>query len=319
MKEIIYLDTDLMNSMLAQLDEGLINSFSLEQWDQEVVTVGQQSARGKSAGMNGSMNAGTGAIPGINFNFGANLGNTGNEMNHNSQAILDSQKDILNKAFHDYALDLLTQKLDDKKLLINISDTLTEGDLHLGESTFRFYDFDLLRKSMDYNAMEEMMLARVSGSEIKYEEALRIVNKPKPNAKERENMEKAKQIVTTHQAVKPILDMFKQLNSLSSFATNLLEELSIVKTENKIGLVKKKYLRESPEALSFRTDQSRKVKYLVRVIGKKEIVFNGFNLPLLNESDLDVIPNMMLDIILGSFKIIQQGDLLVTPIAIYYE
>jgi hypothetical protein len=28
---------------------------------------------------------------------------------------------------------------------------------------------------------------------------------------------------------------------------------------------------------------------------------------------------MMIDIILGSFNIIEKGDLLVTPIAIYYE
>ena len=36
MKEIIYLDTEIMNSMLAQLDEGIVNSFSLEQSNQEI-------------------------------------------------------------------------------------------------------------------------------------------------------------------------------------------------------------------------------------------------------------------------------------------
>ncbi|MGG0718733.1 hypothetical protein ABE096_14215 [Robertmurraya massiliosenegalensis] len=318
MKEIIYLDTDLMNSMLAQLDEGLIKSFSLEQWDQEVLTAGQQSARGKSAGVNGSLSTGTGAVPGFNLNFGANLGNNGNEMKHDSRSILDSQKDILNKAFHDFALDLLIKKLTEK-CMINDSDDLIEGDIHTGESSFRFYDFELIRKSMDYNAMKEIILSEVNVQEMTFEEAKKIVSKQKPNAKDRENMEVAKKVVSAHQAAKPMIEMFKQLNSLSLFATSLLEHLSILKAENKIGLLKKKYLRESPEALSFRTDQSRKVKFLVRVIGSKDIVYNGFNLPTLSESDLDAIPNMMLDIILGSFNIILRGDLLVTPIAIYYE
>lgn len=132
-------------------------------------------------------------------------------------------------------------------------------------------------------------------------------------------MEKAQKIMATHKKVRSILKVFKQLNSLSVFASNLLEDLSVIKTVNTIGLLKRKYLRESPESLSFRTDKSRKIKFLIRVIGKKEIVYDGFNIPQFQEEELDMIPNIMLDIILGSFKIIQKGDFIVTPIAIYYE
>lgn len=145
------------------------------------------------------------------------------------------------------------------------------------------------------------------------------MGKTKPTAKEREQMEIAQNIVSANEQFKPIVNVFKQLNTLSTFASKLLEDLSVIKSDNKIGLVKKKYLRESPEALSFRTDKSRKIKFLIRVIGKKEIVYDGFNIPTFQEDELDMIPNMMLDIILGSFKIIKKGDFIVTPIAIYYE
>lgn len=307
-----------MNSMLAQLDEGLINSFSLEQSEQEEESEGTQSARGKSAGLTANLKVGTGLLPGGNLGISGSLGNTGDESESYSRTFLEGQKDILNKAFHDYALDLLIEKLHEKSMIVETGD-FKEGNLYIGESTYRFYDFNLLKKSMDYSAMKEIMLADAHRLGLTIEHAKTIVNKQKLSAKERELIDKARQVTTAYESIMPIIDIIKNLNTLSSFASNLLEDLTVIKTNNQIGLLKKEYLRESVESLTFRTDKSRKVRYLVRIIGKKDVVYDGSNLPLINGDDLDFIPNMMLDIILGSFDIIKKGDLLVTPIAIYYE
>jgi hypothetical protein len=316
MKEIIYLDTEIMNSMLAQLDEGIVNSFTLEQSNQESETEGQQTIRGKSAGLSGSLNVNSGFFPGGGLSLGASLGDSGNESTSEARTILEGQKDILNKAFHDYALELLTKRLVEDKLLVDGPD-FKEGDLFIGESSYRFYDFNLLKKAIDYNFIKDALLSEID--ELDYEEAKKNISKKNITGKERTQMEKAQKIMATHKEVRSILKVFKQLNSLSVFASNLLEDLSVIKTINTIGLLKRKYLRESPESLSFRTDKSRKIKFLIRVIGKKEIVYDGFNIPQFQEEELDMIPNIMLDIILGSFKIIQKGDFIVTPIAIYYE
>ncbi|WP_282171827.1 DUF6414 family protein [Cytobacillus firmus] len=317
MKEIIYLDTNLMNSMLAQLDEGLINNFSLEQSTQESETEGQQTVRGKNAGFRGSVNASSGFLPGGGLRLDANIGNNGTESTNESRTMLEGQRDILNKAFHDHALEVLTNKLIENDLLCN-GDQLKEGDLYLGESVYRFYDFNLIKKAMNPNLMENVMLHDINQLGLSLEEAKKIVRKSKPNAQERQQIENARRIIDSHQAVKPVVNLFDQMNLLSTFASDLLEDLTIVKASNYIGLLKKSYLRESTEALSFRTDKSRTIKFLVRVIGKKEVVFDGYNLTL-KENELDLIPNMMIDIILGSFNIIEKGDLIVTPIAIYYE
>ena len=316
MKEIIYLDTEIMNSMLAQLDEGIVNSFTLEQSNQESETEGQQTIRGKSAGLSGSLNVNSGFFPGGGLSLGASLGDSGNESTSEARTILEGQKDILNKAFHDYALELLTKRLVVDKLLVDGPD-FKEGDLFIGESSYRFYDFNLLKKAIDYNFIKDALLSEID--ELDYEEAKKNISKKNITGKERTQMEKAQKIMATHKEVRSILKVLKQLNSLSVFASNLLEDLSVIKTVNTIGLLKRKYLRESPESLSFRTDKSRKIKFLIRVIGKKEIVYDGFNIPQFQEEELDMIPNIMLDIILGSFKIIQKGDFIVTPIAIYYE
>lgn len=318
MKEIIYLDTDLMNSMLAQLDEGLINSFSLEQSNQKSESAGQQSVRGKSAGLKGQVEASTGFFPGGGLRLNASIGNNGTESTNESTTILEGQKDVLNKAFHDHALEVLTRKLNEKNLLCK-GDQLNEGDLYLEESRYRFYDFALLKKAIDPDTMKEILLFDANQLGISYETAKKIIDKPKPNAREREMMETAYRVVSMHKQIQPIIDLFKQMNTFSNLASNLLEDLSVIKASDKIGLLKKKYLRESPEALSFRTDNSRKVKLLMRVIGKKERVYTDGDMPNFKENDLDIIPNLLLDIILGSFSILKEGDLIVTPIAIYYE
>jgi hypothetical protein len=319
MKEIIYLNTEIMNSMLAQLEEGLITGFAFEQNNQTSDTSGQQSVRGKKAGVNGQINVNTGMFPGGGLKLGATLGNDGSESNNQSTTILEGQKDILNKAFHDYALELLTQKLTFSDLLVENENNLKEGDLFLGESTYRFYDFDLLKRSMDYSSMQEIMLFGISGLGMDYKDAIKIVSKPNPTAKERELLPVAQQVVLAHNAAEPVVNFMKQFNIFGNYASKLLEGLTVIKTKNQIGLLKKEFLRESTESISFRTDKSRKVKYLIRVIGKKEKVFNGVNFPTIKENDIDMIPNMVLDIILGSFNIIEKGDLIVSPIAIYFE
>lgn len=126
-------------------------------------------------------------------------------------------------------------------------------------------------------------------------------------------------MIQTHDQVKPIIQIMRQLNSLSEFASDLLKNLTLIKAGNYIGLLKKDYLRESAESLSFRTEETRKANILFRVIGKKNTVTDGTNMGIFSETDLDKIPNMMLDMILGSFKIIEVGDVLITPIAVYYE
>ncbi|HDR8171982.1 TPA: hypothetical protein QC096_006186 [Bacillus thuringiensis] len=320
MKEIIYLDTDLMNSMLAQLEKGLITSYSAEQNSQENLTEGQQSRHGKKASINGSLQIGNSIF--AKAGIGSSVGTDGMEITQESRSFLEGEKDILNKAFHDYALDVLQEKLMAEKHL-QPGPIFQEGDIHLGESTYRFYDFELIKKITNYKAMKEIMLFGSGGMVQDFDEALEICNKKrkKHQMTELEQMElaEAQRIVASYEQLRPMLKVIKQLETLSSYTHEAFGDLSIIKMGNKVGILKKSCLRESSEALSFRTDKSRSIKYLVRIIGVKETVYSGETSLLENPEDMHVIPNMIFDVVLGSFNIINAGDVLVTPIAIYYE
>lgn len=316
MKEIIYLDTDIMNSLLAQLDEGLVNSFSLEQSNQESETEGQQSTRGKSAGVSAQLSASTGLFNRGGLKVGANLGGNGNESTNESKTFLEGEKDILNKAFHDYALDILLSKLSEADS-IKDKKYLGEGDLYIGESPYKFYDFELLKNILDLDAISSIMLFNTDEDDLK--EAQRILKKGTPNGKEREKLQWATKLVQEYDNIKPMIKIFKQMEILSGYFSKSLRDTSLLKANDFLAIIKKKHLRESPESLSLRTDNSRNAKYLFRVIGQKDKVFDGESTDELPLSDFNILPNMIFDIMLGSFDIIKKDDYLVTPIAIYYE
>lgn len=316
MKEIIYLDTDIMNSMLAQLDEGLINSFSLEQSNQETESEGQQSSRGKRAGINGQLNVDTGLFPGGGIKLGANLGNDGNESTNTSRTILEGQKDILNKAFHDHALEILLKKLTESRLL-KYSDIDNEGDLFLLDSPYKFYDFSLIKNILDVKTISKFMTSGVTEEELK--EANRITKKQNPTVSERQKLIWAKQVIEQDKHNQTSIKGLELMESLSGYFSKSFNDHILIKAENNLGFAKRKYLRETTESLSLRPDQSRSVKILARMIGKKEKVSDENSLSSFNPSDLDTIPTYFFDVMLGSFGIIKKGDILMTPIAIYYE
>jgi hypothetical protein len=317
MKEIIYLDTELMNSMLAQLDEGLINSFVLEHLNQEVETSGQQTTRGKGAGFSGNVSVGTGALPGGKLGFGANIGNTGNESTNESTSFLESEKDILNKAFHDYALEILISKLKQINELTEEKSNLKQGDLLLVDSKYKFYDFELISKLMDTDKLAKIMMGGITEEEL--EDSRKLLKKTTPKASEADKYKRAQEMIDTYEGNLPAIQGIKQMELVSKYFSNALGGLSLFKASNLLGLMKKEHLREYPEAISLRTDKSRKVKLFVRVIGKKQTEVNFTNLDDLEIDQLDTIPNIVFDGLLGTLRIFNIGDILVSPIAVYYE
>ncbi|MGN8233194.1 DUF6414 family protein [Priestia flexa] len=303
MKEIIYLDTDLMNSMLAQLDEGLITSFSAEESMQEQDTEGVQDTK-----------AVNGRLGYLGFGVGAER----RKVNLESKAFLEGQKDVLNKIFDDYALDILANKLSENELL-NTGPNFKEGDITLNESTYSFFDFELIKNVADNNSVQKFMLSSVYDIDLDYKQASKLVKKTSHNTQEKGKLNDAQKVVEAHEIAQPLLNIFNQIGAFSSYTSQILGDIVVLKSDNQVALIKKKFLRVSSEALSFRTDSSRKAKLLVRVIGKKSIVYGENNMPEFKPTDIAKIPNVMLDILLGAFEIIKKDDYLVTPIAVYYE
>ncbi|WP_217925299.1 DUF6414 family protein [Enterococcus gallinarum] len=128
MKEYIYLDEELLNSVLAQYEEGLISSFSKES--------GSSGARQESSetttegGIDGIVSIGAKYVKGVKEQSGTEL--------------TESQSRTIDYVLKDYGVDILLNKIDDyekKKSSIQDAD---EGDFVVLSSPFQIYDFNLI-------------------------------------------------------------------------------------------------------------------------------------------------------------------------------
>lgn len=323
MKEIIYLDTEIMNSLTAQLEQGIINDYTKEHSSVSSESVSGESKTEEKSGFSASFKASTGAFPGGEIGFNGSLGSADSEGQGSSKGFTEGQKDLLNKKFHDYSLDLLIEKLEKGDLIKDHSSV--EGDIIKTKGAFDFYDFSLISVATNPDLWSEVMSWEDNSSEtnLSPSEAKRIYNKLNSGKnltnKEETKQDEAIKIHENNMGIKEIVDIMKKLEVHSSTIDKLFKDLTFIKTNNLIGLLKKDYLRESTESLSFRGSNSRKATFLGRIIGVKNNVTDGSDMDNFSPHEINKIPNILLDILLGSFGIIKIGDTLISPIAIFYE
>lgn len=323
MKEIIYLDTEIMNSLLAQLDQGIVDNYAVEESSATSEASSTSTDLGVQHGFNAGIKFDTGALPGGAASFGFNSGGKENEGQINSVEVTEGQKDLLNKQFHDYSLDILMMKLKNRDLIKDKD--IEEGDLIQSEGEFDFYDFSLINKAANAETWKEIMSWQSFGIERDFtnKEAATIYDKLKKGnsltKKEERIKEEAVQVHKSNMEMKNTTEIMKMLELHSSTTDKLFKDLTFVKTDNLVGLLKKDFLRESTESLSFRGKNTRKAKFLGRVIGVKTELIVGDNLGDFNPHEINRIPNILLDILLGSFNILELNDILISPIAVYYE
>ncbi|BDC58151.1 MULTISPECIES: DUF6414 family protein [Bacillus] len=312
MKEILYLDTELMNSNLAQIDQGLTTDVSHHSDTQKTESDGSSYVVGK--------NAEVGARIGLlTLNVNGKIGADAQEGFNESRSFLEGEKDILNKSFHDYSLSLLMDKLDERELLKTTEYDLNEGDFFIIESELRLNDFSLMKRFSNPEKTENLLLAEILDAPMTYKEAKKIISKNTPTAKERELIYLAEKVVTIHDNAKPTLSVLKQLHAYSDYLSDILEDHSFIKVGKSAGIIKNSSLRESTTSLTLRSENNRKVKLFGRFSSTKQTVFNGFNTEELASDELYKMPNLFLDVVLGSMQLITEGDNIVSPIAIYFE
>ncbi|MGR5914781.1 hypothetical protein ACT7DA_23260 [Bacillus pacificus] len=196
------------------------------------------------------------------------------------------------------------------------------GDLHLEKQHTNTTTLIFINKISNVEALGEIMSFGTPGLVLSMEEAFQLHNKKitkQTSSLEHQKINEAKSMVENYESLRPFFRTLKQMEIYSSYTNTVFGGASVIKMGNKLGLLKKKYLREGSRSLSLRTDDNRKLKYLVRIIGLKEDVQIGDPSKLVDPSQMNVIPSIIFDIVLGSMNIIKKGDVLVTPLAIYYE
>lgn len=296
MKEIIYLDTNLVNSLLAQQNAGLVTKLVNEDGESDAKTEGstEQTTISSDVGLSALLKA-TGGYSSTNvdsYNF----------------VFSKSNKNLVETALDDYSLDLLITGLEAKNL-IKHSD-FQDGDLISVSGELTVFNFEQLAETSD---LEEIGFLLPEYDEFK---ALKSeYGKIKGKEKHLRRAKEIQESLSTNG-----WNIFETIKHMSVYLKKLLPETNLIKISNTFSILPLEFLRVQSVQLSFMQLGKRKIKMLgICSSTFDEQIPSDFSHMKDSSLMLKYAPTTILNIMLGSFRMVNKDDHLVRPIAIYFE
>ena len=293
MKEIIYLDTKLVNSLLAQTDTGLLTKIIKETSNSNSTSEGKTNTTTFSTRLKAACHI-----------LGGSISKSETEAELFTQSTLVGNKDLKEAVMDDYSLEVLLKNLQEKKL---IKERYKDGDIIAKNGKLSSYNFEILSKLLDFKDLTEF---RREYDE--YAENLKKLKNQKTNSKGyKDQIEKL-----DDSRVGRIQGMQKR----SEYAEAMFKNTTIIKINNYISLCDNEYLRLSYPQLFF-NEFSNKEFYVLGIIISKNFINN----PLIEspkdspEKAFQQMPAIFCQVLLVQNYIQTEGDYIIRPIAIYSE
>ncbi|MBS7213483.1 MAG: hypothetical protein KH030_00020 [Streptococcus salivarius] len=292
MKEIIYLDTNLVNSLLAQQNAGLVTKLVNENSESDSNAEGgfDQTATSVSGGVSTLIRADVNhsAIENENYNI----------------VFSRSNRNLIETALDDYSLDLLLQELENDKLLK--SSDFRDGDFVFVVGKLDFFDFEHLKNVSTFDEVEDIL--------PEYDEFKKLQSEYK-RVKNNTRKEQLKDKIS-HNG----WNNLESIRSMSAYFERLFPSSNLAKVSNTISVLPKEFMKVPTAQLGLMQLSGRQIK----ILGICSSTFDEQT-----PSDLSMMANSMevlkkaptaiLTIMLDSFGLVSSGDYLIRPIAIYYE
>lgn len=297
MKEIIYLDSKLVNSIIAQNDQGLVLKRAFDK--------GETNSNSEETTQATSLNTSGGVTVGANFNVNRGESNTDKQ----SLVYSETNKELIEVATHDYALDILLEILKDEI----VNDCADDGQFIQQNDRVTFYDFKKLYESMDTEKLKLLMPDIFQPIE-KIEKELSKVSKSNKIKFEDKKTELQKQLDNS------LPKIFKKLNTFSDYMVGLYDGAILAKINNTLSICEPENIRLKPSLLSIMNLSNRKATILGIVVAKESGNSSIDNLKTDSANEvISNVANSFMEIITTSFDIASKGDYYVRPIAIYFE
>lgn len=297
MKEIIYLDTKLVNSIIAQNDQGLVLKRAFDK--------GETNSNSEETTQATSLNTSGGVTVGANFNVNRGESNTDKQ----SLVYSETNKELIEVATHDYALDILLEILKDEI----VNDCADDGQFIQQNDRVTFYDFKKLYESMDTEKLKLLMPDIFQPIE-KIEKELYKISKSNKIKFEDKITELQKQLDNS------LPKIFKKLNTFSDYMVGLYDGAILAKINNTLSICEPENIRLKPSLLSIMNLSNRKATILGIVVAKESGNSSIDNLQTDSANEvISNVANSFMEIVITSFDIASKGDYYVRPIAIYFE
>lgn len=295
---------DLVNSYLAQLDEGVLTKMVSGQ----STSNSNQEEGGETVANSTKGSGGVGIINGSHEY-------SKTEIDKYNTVYSVNNSELVETALADFSLDILINKLRDKEILKEDDSTWLDGDLIFTQNDFKVFNFEQLKKSVEKENLDNVLLP-----EPKLDDAIveleKISKSPQLRVKHKERIEYLKQWIKENDPYSNFRDILRFAN----YSNILFPDTILFKIGSTLSMCTKNNIRINTPILTFLSQTNREVKLLGIVLSKKEKNLapeKGTQL----ESDIiaSTSPAIFTDIILDSFGLIDIGDFYIRPISIYFE
>lgn len=305
MKEYVYLDTELLNSTLAQFNKGLINSFTEETNSES--TQANTSQESKSKGIDGAFQLGVKYVNDVTQGT--------------SMELTNGQTKVLDYVLDDYAVDVLIDKIKDFDNYNSKVSSADEGSIVNFKGDFHLYDFELIKKITNSDIQDILFESSEINGIGELEKRVKLLRaQTKSDSKKRAELKDLQEKINFEKNNnKQIKETFQIIHKATSFANSILGGSLFLRSDDSLSLCKREHFRLNEGQLAMLTESKRKINVLAIVSGKKEKTHKNGMFDMLDSHELNKIPSMFTDVFLSNFNMIRDGDKILTPIAIFFE
>ena len=284
MKEFVYLDSSFLHSFIAQIYGGLPSNVTNETQESRTETHTDSKQKEILSEIQGSINA-------VIANMGTKITPKETRAESLSLAQLEVGKEIISKQLHDNAVDELIEHLRENDLLIDSRAEINLNKYVLYRSPFKIIDLEYLK-----------IFTRKEFSKLLGLNKLNIHSGNKQSGNDQHGGISIDQIGK-------ILDLFSEIMPSDIF----------IKQDEILSPLKKEYLRVQPKELLFKYSDKTNICLLGKVT--KEID-SSIKLEDFQFTNLLSISDIMMGLasgLMAQFEVINVGDYIVSPIAIFFE
>lgn len=315
MKEIIYLDTGVLHSYIAQHYDGLPTETSNERGEEVRDTNEQEQGYKSGTSIEARLKSGKFEVPGFlktpegDLKFTWQPGEIISEKAVMSQT--ESGKEIISKQLHDNALEVFLENNE----FYAIDYPEIQGKLIQCTSEFKIIDFSYLKSMIQPDALLEFMYKE-------QEDKLSEIKKQIDYNKNNQEKNKLKALYTQFSnefsnQKKDLKDQFNFMAKAINYLNDILPNESFMVLGKSLAPLKSEFLRETSKELMFKYGGSNS-SIQVTMIGKVTNRIDSIEMPDLSINPFFEFPKI-LNSVLNPLGVINKGDLIVSPIAIYFE
>ncbi|OTP27771.1 DUF6414 family protein [Enterococcus mundtii] len=304
MKEYIYFDRQLVNSTLAQIDEGILTKLISGQTTTD--TSQEDGGEEITYATNGGLNI---AVASAKSEFSKK------EIDKFSSVYSKGNSELIETALDDYSVDVLIDKLTSLGLLKESSEDLADGETFVSTDNFDVFNFEQLKVSVEKENLENVLKTPIEIDEARVE-LEKLTKSPHLRVKNKNRIQYLESYLKTND---PYAN-FQSALQFANYSSVLFPDTTLFRIGSFLAFCGSENLRINLPLMTFLSQTKRKITILGIVTTKrdKELV-PGEGVQLPSDTIISSAPAIISDILLDKFMLAPIGSYFVRPIAIYFE